>query len=172
MPVHPVEPAAFRRAMSRFATGVTVMTTVVDGVPHGMTANAVASVSLDPLLLLVCVERDTIMRRAVASSEVFALSVLAGDQEELSVHFADPGRADGEAMFAAAPYEVGSTGCPRLQDALAVLECRVWGIHDGGDHEIVVGEVVDLDVGRDADALVYFRSDYGRVQASDPALER
>lgn len=170
--MQPVDPDTFRGAMSRFVTGVTVMTTVIDGTPHGMTANAVASVSLDPVLILVCVERGTVMEHAVASSGVFALSVLAGDQEELSVHFADPGRPGGRSMFAVAPYDIGVTGSPLLRDALGWLECRVWAVHDGGDHQIVVGEVVGIDVGRDADALVYFRSDYGRAPATDPILDR
>lgn len=157
----------FRDVMSCFATGVTVMTTMVADVPHGMTANAVASVSLDPLLVLVCVERDTAMVDQVRQSGVFALSMLSARQEALSVHFAAGDRPDGDAMFAAAPYAGGITGSPLLAGALAWLDCRVWASYDGGDHVIVVGEVADLavaDDGRDRDgALIYFRHGYRAV---------
>jgi flavin reductase (DIM6/NTAB) family NADH-FMN oxidoreductase RutF len=150
----------FRRVMARFATGVTVMTTRAGDAPHGMTANAVASVSLDPLLLLVCVERTTYMSRMVRESGVFALSILAADQRELSNRFADRDRPMGAAQFAGIPTTTGPTGTVVLADAIAWVDCRVWAIHDGGDHEIVVGEVVDLGVGRDAPPLGYFRSAY------------
>lgn len=151
----------FRAVMSRFATGVTVMTSVADGVPHGMTANAVASVSLDPLLVLVCVERDTAMADVVASSRVFALSFLTHAQIDLSERFADPARPEGEEQFAGLDTQTAATGAPILDKNLAYVDCRVWAIHDGGDHLIVVGEVVALDVGVDDDALLYFRSAYG-----------
>lgn len=158
----PPDPDAFRAVMSRFATGVTVMTTVVDGEPHGMTANAVSSVSLEPLLVLVCVERDTAMCQLVEDSGVFALSILAADQAALSDRFADPSRPSGAARFAGVDTVEGPTGSPRLADALAWIDCRRWRTYDGGDHLIVVGEVVDLGVGPDPDAaaLLYFRSGY------------
>lgn len=163
------DPDAFRAVMSRFAAGVTVMTTVTRGGPHGMTANAIASVSLDPLLVLVCVERGTVMARAVAESGVFALSILSGEQERLSNHFADGERPEGEPMFAAAPYDWSPGGAPLLRDALAWVDCRVWATYPGGDHDIVVGEVTGVDLGHDADALVYYRSGYVPLPAPNPA---
>ena len=156
-------PNAFRRTVSRFATGVTVMTTVSDGGPHGMTANAVSSVSLDPLLVLVCVERSTVMIDAVQEAGFFALSVLAAAQADLSEHFADPARPMGQDQFEGVGVHAGVTGAPFLDGAVAAIDCRVWATYDGGDHLIVVGEVVDLEVGDDADALVYFRSAYNAV---------
>lgn len=150
----------FRRVMAQFVTGVTVMTTRAGEAPHGMTANAVASVSLDPLLVLVCVDRTTHMARMVRESGVFALSILAADQEGLSNRFADRDRPMGAAQFAGVPTATGTTGALVLAESLAWVDCRVWAIHDGGDHEIVVGEVVDLDVGRDVPPLGYFRSAY------------
>lgn len=169
----PPAEAAFRGVMGRFATGVTVMTTRAGGVPHGMTANAVSSVSLEPRLVLVCVERDTEMAPLVAEAGVFALSILGADQDAVSNRFADSSRAEGEAQFADLAVEAAVTGAPVLADALAWLDCRVWATYDGGDHVIVVGEVLALapdedatDDGAAADAsaspgpLIYYRSAY------------
>lgn len=157
-------PDRFRAVMSRFATGVTVMTTVVDGEPHGMTANAVCSVSLEPLLVLVCVARHTEMAARVPRSGVFGLSVLAAEQAGLSEHFADPTRPVGAAEFDGVAVRRGTTGVPLIEGALAHLECRLWRCYDGGDHDILVGEVVAAEVGADHPPLVYFRSRYTTVE--------
>lgn len=156
-------PDEFRAVMSRFATGVTVMTTHAEGLPHGMTANAVASVSLDPLLVLVCVERDTVMVDAVAESGVFAFSILGADDAPWSERFADPDRPVGDAQFDGVGHRAGVTGAPILTDAVAWLECEDWATYDGGDHVIVVGQVVALGLGTDAAPLLYHRSGYTTV---------
>lgn len=150
----------FREVMSRFATGVAVMTTVADGVPHGMTANAITSVSLDPLLVLVCVEKTTAMAPLVQRSKVFALSILGHDQQQLSVFFADPERPMGAQQFVDVPHRAGATGSPLLQGCLGWLDCEVWASYDGGDHDIVVGRVVSLELGDDGDALLYLNHAY------------
>lgn len=152
-----------REVMSRFATGVTVMTCRHEGEPHGMTANAVSSVSLDPLLVLVCVERDTEMRRLVHDTQAFALSILPASARDLSDHFADGDRPFGSAQFADVATTTAVTGAPVLDAAVGWLDCRVWKVHDGGDHDIVVGEVVACAPGQDAAALVYHRSAYTEV---------
>jgi flavin reductase len=157
--------ARFRAVLGRFATGVGVMTTVRDGVPHGMTANAVASVSLDPQLVLVCVERTAIMARELEDSGVFALSFLPADQAPLSDRFADPSRPQGRDQFDGVSTRTAATGSPILEGALGWLDCRVWDSYDGGDHVIVVGEVLALDVGPADDPLLYYRSGYGRFEA-------
>lgn len=154
------DPDTFRAAMSRFATGVTVMTTTVDDVPHGMTANAVTSVSLDPLLVLVCVGRDTHMAERLSNSDHFALSVLSADQQHVSQHFADASRQMGAEEFEKIEAGTAATGAPILRDGLAWLDCRIWARYDGGDHEIVVGEVVDLGIAEMAPPLLYFGSRY------------
>lgn len=151
---------AFRTVMSRFATGVTVMTTLLDGEPHGMTASAVSSLSLDPLLVLVCIERDTSMCQLVVDAGVFAVSILASDQQALSDRFADPGRPAGAAQFDGVPSRPATTGAPVLDGSLAWVDCQLWRTYDGGDHLIVVGEVVDQGLGEPDDALVYYRSAY------------
>lgn len=156
-----LDSALFRQAMGRYATGVSVMTVRCgDGQPHGMTANAVSSVSLDPLLVLVCVARDTVMSRLVGDAGAFGLSFLAADDEHLSDHFANPGRPRGADQFGGVDTVDGPTGTPLLSSALATLDCRVWKVHDGGDHDIVVGEVVHISVGPDAPALGYYQSTY------------
>ncbi|MDX1659471.1 MAG: flavin reductase family protein [Nitriliruptorales bacterium] len=158
----------FRAVMSRFATGVTVMTSCGEGLPHGMTANAVASLSLDPPLVLVCVERGTVMEEMVETSGVFALSFLPAGRKDLSEHFADPGRPVGDEQFEPVTTRTATSGAPVLDGAVGWVDCEVWATYDGGDHVIVVGQVVDL--GRDSDehALVYFRSAYGSVHPDEP----
>ena len=153
-------PDDFRAVMGRFATGVAIMTTQHGATPHGMTANAVTSVSLDPLLVLVSVERRTVMADQVTAAGAFALSFLAHDQQELSDRFADSRRALGQAQFAGLEVLRGETGVPILRGGLGSVECRVWAEHDGGDHLLVVGEVVSLAAGVASDPLVFYRGGY------------
>ncbi len=160
-------PELFRTVMGRFATGVTVMTTRQGAMPHGMTANAVTSVSLDPLLVLVCVERTTAMAGMVAATGHFALSILGADHEDRSNLFADPARPSGIDGFRGIPTRNAVTGSPVFEDALAWLDCRVWARHDGGDHEIVVGEVVACDLGGATEALGYYGSAYTSIALPD-----
>lgn len=153
-------PDGFRGVMGRFATGVTVMTTRNGSTPHGMTANAVTSVSLDPLLVLVSVERRTVMAEQVTEAGVFALSFLSADQRADSDRFADPQRPMGDAQFADVETFDGRTGVPILRAGLGWLECRVWAVHDGGDHLLVLGEVVALAEGGLDEPLVFYRGGY------------
>lgn len=163
-PVPPPTPADFRHVMGRFGTGVTVMTCHVGGEPHGMTANAVASVSLDPLLVLVCVDHEAEMWRLVPDAQAFALSILPADAVDLSDHFADGSRPSGHAQFTGVDTKTAATGSPILRQSIGWLDCSVWKIHDGGDHDIVVGEVRACEVGADAAALGYYRSQYVSIE--------
>lgn len=163
---HAPTPDRFRSAMSRFVTGVVVMTSVGDdGEPHAMTANAVTSVSLDPALILVCVDRDATMAEVVADADHFALSVLSLEQQALSSWFADATRPEGAAQFEGVDLADHDTASPVLADALAWFDCRVWARYDGGDHVIVVGEVIALaeSIDREAEPLVFDRGRYTRV---------
>lgn len=162
-------PAAFRAAMGSFLTGVAVMTTDVDGTPHGMTANAISSVSLTPPLVLVCVERTAHMAGAVTAAGVFALSFLAEDQVALSDRFADPARGEGEVEFTGVPVTTAATGARVLVGAAGFVDCTVDSITVAGDHLIVVGEVVALGTAAEGAApLAYFRGGYGGYRpASD-----
>jgi flavin reductase len=141
-------------------TGVTVMTTVVEDVPHGMTASSVTSVSLDPPLVLVCVDRAAVMADEVVAAGVFALSFLAADQEELSGRFADSSRPLGGDQFSGVPCRPEVTGAPVLDGAVGWVDCHVHAIHDGGDHLIVVGEVLGLDQDPSRDPLAYHAGSY------------
>ncbi|MFO7778718.1 MAG: N-acetyl-1-D-myo-inositol-2-amino-2-deoxy-alpha-D-glucopyranoside deacetylase [Nitriliruptoraceae bacterium] len=160
-------PASFRAAMGRFLTGVAIMTTEVDGAPHGMTANAVSSVSLTPPLVLVCVERTAHMADAVAAAGVFALSFLAEDQAAISDRFADPSRGQGEVEFDGVAFGTAVTGARVLAGATGFVDCSVDSITVAGDHLIVVGEVVAVGTGgEEAAPLAYFQGGYGRYRAA------
>jgi flavin reductase len=158
---------AFRQAMSRLATGVTVVTTVADGLDHAMTANAVTSVSLDPVLLLVSVERTNRFHEALADVEHFGISVLPATAVPTARWLATSGRPLA-GQLDDIPHHRGSSGVALLDGALATLECRIWARYDGGDHELVVGAVLALGhPDPDADPLLYFRSTYRALREGD-----
>jgi flavin reductase (DIM6/NTAB) family NADH-FMN oxidoreductase RutF len=145
--------------LGRFATGVTLVTTQLGDEPHGMTANAFTSVSLDPPLVLVCVDRAADSHDIIDRAGVFAVNVLSLQQEELSTRFAvkeGPGahRLDG------VPHHAGETGAPVIDGCLAYLDCRVAGRYPGGDHTIFLGEVVDAGQLSDEGPLVFYQGRY------------
>jgi flavin reductase (DIM6/NTAB) family NADH-FMN oxidoreductase RutF len=153
---------AFRRAMGHFVTGVTVVTSVgADGRPVGTTANAVSSLSLDPPLILVCLDRASLTLQTLRSHGAFAVNMLADGQRQLSVNFARRGLA---AAWEGVRHEAGATGSPRLHGAVAVVECTVEHELPGGDHEIIVGRVRDVDTGGPGvSPLVYWRGTYAAL---------
>ena len=154
-----ISPDDFRHAMGHFATGVTVVTSIAaDGQPAGTTASAVSSLSLDPPLVLVCFDRDSLTLEAVRSHGAFAVNVLAAPQRHLSANFARRGPA---AAWEGVRHRPGPTGSPRLHGVLAALECTVEHYLPGGDHEIVVGRVRDIEIsGNGAAPLLYWRGSY------------
>ena len=159
--------ALFRRAAGRFATGVCVVSTVETPVPggpvldHAMTANAFTSVSVDPLLVLVCVETDARFHDAIVSSGRWAVSVLDASARPVADWLATRGRPL-HGQLDRVPFRRGPvTGAALVEQATAWVECRTHAVHPGGDHSIVVGEVLSLGTPRpDARPLVYFRSRY------------
>ena len=157
----PISADDFRAALSRFPSGVTVVTTKdADGRFHGITVSAFCSVSLDPPLVLICIERSTASHGAFVESGLFAVNFLSAEQEQLSERFASP-LTD---KFDGVPFSLGELGLPLLSNSLAHLECRVRNTSDGGDHTIFIGEVEYAAVG-DGDPLLYFRSDYWEIGA-------
>lgn len=153
------DPRAFRRTMGLLATGVTVITTRMNGSIHGMTANSVTSVSLDPLLLLVAINRRTRMCNIIQQAGEYAINILSERQEDLSRHFAGPKTGPQPAGLR---FESGSeNGAPCLYDALAAFRCRIERVLDGGDHVIVLGRVVHFQDGPPAQPLLYFGDRYG-----------
>jgi flavin reductase (DIM6/NTAB) family NADH-FMN oxidoreductase RutF len=154
--------ADFRHAIGHFATGVTVVTSVgADGEPVGTTANAVSSLSLDPPLILVCFDRSSVTLEAIAAHGAFAVNVLAAPQQQLSANFARRGLA---AAWDGVQHSQGFTGSPRLDGVLAVLECAVEHRIEGGDHEIIVGRVHDVETSAAPVApLLFWRGSYAAL---------
>jgi flavin reductase (DIM6/NTAB) family NADH-FMN oxidoreductase RutF len=151
-----VDVSTFRSVLGRLASGVSVVTTVSpDGRDHGMTVTALCSLSLEPPLILVCVDRTAAMYPHLASASHFAVSMLAHEQEALSRKFAETA---GD-KFAGVRISRDLSGCALIDGALAHLECAVSAQHDGGDHTIFVGRVVRATAG-DASPLVYYRGGY------------
>jgi flavin reductase (DIM6/NTAB) family NADH-FMN oxidoreductase RutF len=155
----PADQEQFRRAMACFATGVTIITVDYEGGIQGMTANAFASVSLDPMLVLVCVDRSARTHAHLHSRRRFGINVLAQSQRAVSEHYADPERLD---PWPDARFDRTTHGTPVLFGALAYLECRLQQAQDAGDHTIFIAEVEDLVV-RDGEPLLYFRSSYHKL---------
>jgi len=165
-------PRAMREVMGRFATGITVLTAGGDS-PHGMTANAFSSVSLDPPLVLVCVARTALMHDAIMSTGSYAVSVLGGEQEQLARYFADRRRPRGAAQFDAIEWRPGPrTAAPLLNDSLAWLECGLEEVYEGGDHSIFLGRVLSIGRADDGHALLFFGGGYHRVPADQASGER
>jgi 3-hydroxy-9,10-secoandrosta-1,3,5(10)-triene-9,17-dione monooxygenase reductase component len=158
-----VNASLLRDAMSRFATGVTVVTTLDDeGEPQGATANAFTSVSLDPPLILVCLAHTSRTLRALRTRGSFAVNVLGSDHEELARSFA---RSGDETSFGDPEHLPGPSGSPLLAGVHAAIDCRVFAVYPGGDHDIVVGEVQHIRVeDQPGDALLWFRSTFGTVR--------
>ena len=156
-----VDQDRFRLAMGRFATGVTVLTTFAGGHDHAMTANAITSVSMEPMLVLVCVEVDARFHDAIAESGVWGVSVLSAAQRPVAEWLSTQGRPL-HGQLDRIPHDRGPvTGVALLSEALATIECRTTDMHPAGDHSIVVGVVVSLSsTEHPADALVYYRSRY------------
>ena len=164
MSEQPLDAAVFRQAMGRIAHGVSVLTTVSAGHDHAMTADTVTSVSLDPLLVLCCVETEARFHDAVVDGGVWGVSVLAYDQRPASEWFATRGRPLHGQLDRTAFSRGAHTGVALLDGALTHLEVRTTDVHPAGDHSIVVGEVVcaalpDLV----PPALVHYRGAYGRL---------
>lgn len=155
----PVQADDFREALARWASGVTVVATEHEGLRHGMTASAFTSVSLSPSLILVCVDRRTDSCEALQHAAGFGVSLLAASQEGEALQMARPGPT----KFDGLPFVPGPvTGQPLLAGALAHLECRTYRIDDGGDHLIVIGEVLAVSLS-ESPALVYYRRGFHAV---------
>ncbi|MCP4189527.1 MAG: flavin reductase [Planctomycetaceae bacterium] len=148
-----------RHIMGKFATGVTVATTVLEGQNWGMTANAITSLSLDPPLMLLAVGRESQSHTMFQGGGCFALNILSAEQEELSNRFASPAPREFEDLRT----KVAETGAPILLDALGWLDCKVVDVVAGGDHDIFIGEILDGDHQEEGDPLIYFSGGYRRI---------
>jgi flavin reductase (DIM6/NTAB) family NADH-FMN oxidoreductase RutF len=152
------DPAMQRKIMGQFATGVTVVTTGGKAGAHGLTANAVASLSLDPPLVLVAVDKKAHSLNFLKVNRCFAVNILRLEQKDVSRRFATHGPKD----FTGLSILTAVTGAPILADCLAYLDCRVFEILPGGDHEIFVGEIVCGEV-HSGLPLLYHAGKYRRL---------
>lgn len=155
-----LDEATFRHVLGHWSTGVAIVATLTrDGSPCGLTANAIASVSLRPPLVLACVERGAETHDALRSAGCFSINVLGADSAALARRCAGD---HGPAKFEGIPFHVETSGAPVLDEALAWVDCRVHAEHDGGDHTIFVGEVLAAGAGA-GEPLVYHRGRFGRL---------
>ncbi|MDZ4806487.1 MAG: flavin reductase family protein [Candidatus Eisenbacteria bacterium] len=163
----PTTSSLFRAALGRFASGVTVVTSVdAAGCPNGLTVSAFSSVSLDPPLVVIAIGRDNDSGPAIRGRGRFNVHLLASDQEPLSRRFSE--RIVGDDPFTGLTPRQDDHGLPWLPGALALLGCRVTQAVDAGDHILFIGEVESIDVA-DGEPLLYYRGGYRRIEAgSDP----
>lgn len=156
----PLDAGAFRQVVGRYATGVVIVTTQVDGVDHVMTANSFTSVSLDPLLVLFCVAHDARFRPAVLESEVWGISIAATAAQPAAAWFARRGRPLPD-QIAEVPHHRGVSGVALMDQALGWLECRTVAVHPAGDHDIVIGAVSRISTPPQAGIpLIYWAGGY------------
>jgi len=157
----PVTSDEFRSALSRFPSGITVVTMRDnEGRFHGITVSAFCSLSLEPPRVLVCIEKTTGSHEALLESQAFVVNMLNADQREMSERFA----STIENKFDGMDLETGLDGIPILLGCIANLECRVTNSFDGGDHSIFVGEIEKAAV-HDGDPILYFRGGYRELSA-------
>ena len=159
----PVNSDSFRQALGRFATGVAVVTSRYKDEVHGTTMNAFCSVSLDPPLALVSVDKVADSHDLIGSGGVFAVNILAEDQEHLSVILSQKGTAELDAAhrLEGIKYTKTATGAPILYGIHAFLDCKVINTIDAGDHTIYIGQIEDTGWGEDTLPLLYHRGEYG-----------
>ena len=153
------DPRTLRDALGCFATGVTVVTCLNDGVPAGLTVNSFTSVSLDPPLLLVCIAKESASAAALTQASHFAINVLQTGQKPDSIRFS----TRDEDRFGTTRWACGEAGAPILEESLGVFECERYAVYDGGDHQILVGKVIKASFDGRLDPLLYFRGKYRRL---------
>lgn len=160
----PFDPALFRQVLGRFATGVTVITTTHDGMKHGMTANAFSSVSLNPPLILISVDKRANMHTLLTNGDSFCVNILAAHREDWSGWWAGKAPKEGD-QFAGIPHTTKATGSPVLDECVAYIDCKIWARYPGGDHTLFLGEVQEAGLSDDAtlQPLLFFSSRYRKL---------
>ena len=165
MPTTSVSPELFRRVMGSFPTGITVLTAEREpGQVHGMTANSFTSVSLDPLLILVCIDQNARFLSYLKTQGRFGVNILKDSQRRISEHFAKPQLDLEEEARLGVHFQWTPTGIPLLEDALAHLACNVVAQHKSGDHTIFVAEVESLEL-KEGEPLLYHRGKYRNLHS-------
>ena len=162
-----IDSGHFRQVMGRFATGITVVTTLAEGRPQGITVNALSSVSLDPPLVMVALDRSRFITPMIRAHGRYAVNVLGEGQQALSDCFAHAAVKPDREDFCGAAWSPGPGGLPLLDGAIATLECTVVQTFSAGDHDLFIGRVETLDDDPSPDApgpLLYFRRRYLRIE--------
>jgi flavin reductase (DIM6/NTAB) family NADH-FMN oxidoreductase RutF len=155
----PIDDSRFRQAMGYFASGVTVVTAEHAEQLYGMTVSSFASLSLKPPLVLICIDTTVPTHDAIAAAGSFVINILEKRQEHLSRRFSTTGND----KFKGVAWHTGQLGLPVLDQALAVIECRLYAKLDGGDHSIFIGEVIDAEI-HDGTPLLYYRRGYHELK--------
>ena len=159
-----IDPSEYRRVLGHFPTGVTVVTGADDDGPTGMAIGSFASVSLDPPLVMFCPGKTSKTWMRIQRTGAFCVNVLGHDQDDICGVFA--GKA--EDKFEGIDWTTASTGAPLIPGAIATIDCSIHAVHDGGDHDIVVGLVQTMTTAEDAPArgpLLFFQGGYGRYES-------
>jgi flavin reductase len=158
------DPNLFRQVLGRFATGVTVITVTHDGVKHGMTANAFSSVSLNPPLIMVSVDKRADMHELLMQAGSFCVNILAEHRRDWSDWWAGKAPKGGD-QFVDIPHSAKVTGSPVLDECVGYIDCKVWARYEGGDHTLFLGEVQEASVNDNPDVkpLLFFSSKYRRL---------
>ena len=152
--------AKFRQVLGHYPTGVVVVTAITDGVPAGLAIGSFSSVSLDPPLVAFFPGKSSSSWPLIEAAGSFCVNILGEDQEDICRVFASKG---GD-KFASIGWKPGRTGAPVINDVIAWIECTIERVDDAGDHWVVLGRVVDLDLGHPGGPLVFFRGGYGRYE--------
>ena len=154
------DPRTLRDALGCFATGVTVVTCLDEQErPAGLTVNSFTSVSLEPPLLLVCLHKQATSAPPLVAASHFAINVLQTGQQPASITFS----TRVEDRFGCTPWSRGEAGAPILEESLCVFECERYAVYEGGDHHILVGQVVKASFDAGLDPLLFFRGSYRRL---------
>lgn len=155
-----IDQATYRQVLGHFPTGVTVIAGMDGDEPVGLAVGSFFSLSLDPALVGFCVDRSSGSWARMVDSGSFCVNVLGDDQEDVCRVFA----TSGEDKFTGVGWKPAESGSPLIDGVLAWIDCEIDAVHDGGDHEIVVGRVLGLDVGGEGGPLIFYRGGYANLK--------
>jgi 3-hydroxy-9,10-secoandrosta-1,3,5(10)-triene-9,17-dione monooxygenase reductase component len=152
--------ARFREVLGHFATGITIVTATDDGEPVGFSCQSFAALSLDPPMVILAPAKSSTSWPRIARAGSFCVNILGEHQEAVCRAFA----VSGGKKFDGVDWSPGVTGSPLIEGSLATVECTLGAIYEGGDHELVTGHVVDMEIGKGS-PLLFYRSGFGRFEA-------
>ena len=157
-----IHKSEYRKTLGTFTTGVTIITTQSEGSYYGFTANSFTSVSLDPPLVLFCVNKEATFAEVVTKSKYFGINILTAEQEALSNKFANPALVNNK-RFEGVDYTISDMGCPIISGCLAYLDCSQFSISEAGTHYVVMGTVEHFERYRQESPLIYYGGGYRKL---------